>query len=1154
MTRKLLNIITLSILMSAPGIAAQATYMIEAEAFQFKGKWIVEKSSECLGTAMLRVYQDNNSAPESDALTVVNIPEAGEYRVWTRSQDYADSARPRTYTLSIDGEAMLPAGNHGIPGFSWEMVGSVNLQRKPTMLRLTDTGHYYGRCDAILLTRDTSLNPNTLTNAEVARWRRNPMTMDYTTENLPSLTPPLDIASGYTTIASASNDDIRVSFVRLPDAEGSVVCKTDFKQNGSWRRFASTAEDNRVALISSATLPAMNHNQFYPAWDTSTVNRTMTYEGEDYTVRVDGDNTNPYFSGALYEPRASAVTKTSANCIKVTYDCGTYGELTGYWTVPTTGSHIETRFVFKPAADGYYTVMLHGIKGINDEDCRGILMPPMFAGSRIPSTPLTLFSSMMSQCIAVVSTESSFGQYSSFVAADLSTFPNSWGSYDNSPVGFTLRNSKGQLQPIAISPLPGMPDSKVRKGQSVEVCFITGIVTDGWDNALAYVSDNIFGVTDYRRPGEISLNGILNNIVDLIKDDDASGWEPSLKGFWDIECDGNTAPTVVHSSPLSIIGTALLTHDEDLYESRALPTIEYVLSRNGYRTCANTPGALNPLSSQFPTTLYEGLNTLTGNLNPWLEALALPEGNLRNSNGYFSTLQLFSQELAAYSMTSEESHLDRAVALADVCTDNILSGQLPAMSQGSFYNSQMIPDWTPLIDLYNITGSERYLDAACRGASLTIAGVKSWPRVADGMQTVHPGNSYDGVTTIWWKGTEQFRLGFPRSEGDAPAHEVEAWKVSSVGLGMEQPATYFLRTAGKNVRPVFMNNWAPRLMELANISGHDIFDIYARNAVIGRAANYPGYYATGYTDINASARFPYEGPDISSIYYHHIPAYMGMIQDFLITEFITRSEGKFTAERARQEGFVWFANNIAGKTPVTILDDEAELYMPAGCVTADSPDINILTARNADNLYILVTNDGDSELTTKLTLSDRLQSHLAVAQPTLTVRVAPRAVEILTLEASFPEYNTLPALTDGMEIIPTNTRAGNIYLYRIRSPFGWDSLYGFADCTATPGLTIRAECNGNEVIASSWPYEWSLKRYACDEPAEIKITILIDGNPVDTITHNFIPKSGVTDIISDWQSQSDRQKGIYTIDGRKLTHISQPGFYIVNGRKTVVTR
>lgn len=634
MLRKLL----LGAALTAAIHVSAASILVESEAFQFKGKWVVEKSSDCLGTAMLRVYQDSRAGEADDALTVLNIPQAGTYRVWTRSQDFAGSARPRTYTLSIDGKAMAPSGAHGITGFYWEPAGEIALDAKAVLLRLSDTGQYFGRCDAILLTTDTTLDPNTLTNTEIARWRRNPAVMEYSTTSAPALGPALDIASGYTTLATASNSDIRVSFVRLP-GDGTIVCKTDFYAAGSWRRFHSSAEDNRVALlVATAGTPEVtfNHNSFYPSWDSNTASRSFSFEGTTYPVYADGDSSNPFYSAPLTEVRATAVSKTAANCIKVTYDCGTLGTLTGYWTVPEQGRHIAVRMVFRPAAEGTYSIALHSAKGLADNAVSGGLMPPMYAGHRLPATPQMLFSSMMTQCLSAVSTEAPYGSATAFVAAEPADFGTEWGSYDYSPVGFTLRNSAGEMQPVAFSPLPGMKDSKVKAGRTVEAHFNIGITEGTWADALTYAGEGIFGVTDYRKPS-VSLNTAVDNIVALIKDDSHSGWEPSLKGFWDIEADGNTAPTVVQAAPLALIGAATLTADEDLYERRALPAIEYALSRAGYRTRANAPQRLNPLASQFPTTLYEGINTLTGDLNPWLSALALPQDATRQSNGYFTS-------------------------------------------------------------------------------------------------------------------------------------------------------------------------------------------------------------------------------------------------------------------------------------------------------------------------------------------------------------------------------------------------------------------------------------------------------------------------------------------------------------------------------------
>ncbi len=1140
--------LSLSALAAALASGAQSSILVEAEAFQFKGKWVVEKSSDCLATAMLRVYQDNDFAPESDALTVVDITEGGDYNVWTRSQDFADSQRPRSFTLTVGGTRMDASGTHGYPGFRWERVGEVSLDKGQTLLRLHDTGGYYGRCDAILLTKDASLDPNSLTNSEVARWRRQPVVMEYTTASAPSLGAPRGIDAGYTVLATVSNPDLRISFVRL--ADGAIVCKTDFFAAGSWRRFVSAAEDNRVALISNEVLPAFNHNQFYPSWDYCAARRQFTFDGATYPVTIDGDNGNPFFTGELSEPRPVEVTKTAANTIKVTYDCGGKGELTGFWTLAEQGAHAVVRLVFKPSADGAYSLALHALKGIGEEAVSGVLMPPMFVGSGLPSTPLMLFSSMMPQCVSAVETVMPFGKATAFVAADLDHFSQDWGGCDYSPIGFTLRDSRGDVGPVAFAPLPGMADSQVKAGKRIEAHFVVGVREGGWGDALAYVSGNVFEVGDYRRQESVSLNAVYDNVVELLKDPVGSGWNADMKGFWDIEADGNKAPTVVQSAPLALLGAAVVTYDEDLYRSRALPAIEYALSRNGFRTVGNAPQALKPMASQFPTTFYEGVNLLTGGLNPWLAAQALPDGGTRSANGYFASVQPFRQALAAYRLTGDAAWQERAVELADRYVGEISGGNALVPAPGTFYNSQIAPDWASLIDIYKETGDERYAEVAAEAAAYTLAGVKSWPKVAAGEQTVHPGGRYDGVTTVWWRGAEPYRLGFPRKDGDAPEHAVDAWLVAAVGLGMEQPATYFPRTSGKSVRPVYMNSWAPRMLELAGVSGKPVFETYARNAVIGRSDNYPGYYATGYTDLNLSASFPYEGPDVSSIYYHHIPAYLAMIQDYLVEEFRTRSRGEVDFPAARQEGFVWFANNVYGGAKGTVYGNEARLWMPRGAVSVDNPSVNVLTARDASHLYILLTGEDDAAVSATVTIGGDAARQLAEPAGSFMVDVPSRGVKLVTLDAAWEDYTEIPELAEGMAVIDTRTVAGNLYLYRVRSPFGWDSLYGFADCGAVTGLEILAECGSAYRAAAAWPYEWSFLPFGYDEEAAMKIIIRINGMELKTIEHSFDPGlTGVEPVAAD--RSAGKRGRIYRIDGIPVDRVDAPGIYISGGRKII---
>lgn len=80
---------TLFLVVGGLNIYAQKDkYLIEAEAFQFKGKWSTDRSADCMGSAMLRLNGGGSLDEQFDALTVVNIMEEGDYNVWVRSADY----------------------------------------------------------------------------------------------------------------------------------------------------------------------------------------------------------------------------------------------------------------------------------------------------------------------------------------------------------------------------------------------------------------------------------------------------------------------------------------------------------------------------------------------------------------------------------------------------------------------------------------------------------------------------------------------------------------------------------------------------------------------------------------------------------------------------------------------------------------------------------------------------------------------------------------------------------------------------------------------------------------------------------------------------------------------------------------------------------
>ncbi|WP_315817136.1 hypothetical protein [Paraflavitalea speifideaquila] len=191
----------------------------------------------------------------------------------------------------------------------------------------------------------------------------------------------------------------------------------------------------------------------------------------------------------------------------------------------------------------------------------------------------------------------------------------------------------------------------------------------------------------------------------------------------------------------------------------------------------------------------------------------MPDGNIRAAKGYSVEVPTWTQKLAAWRLTKEDKWLTAARANADQFIATQVYGNLTKpLSRLPFYNASFYAYWWDLADLYDATKDDRYLQAADASAYHTLAGIRSYPQVKDTLQTIHPRNEFEGNTTMWWKGDKKYRLGFPRIKGDAPERQVLQALVSPVGLGFEQPFTYF--GPGNTVRPVFMSSWAPHLLRL----------------------------------------------------------------------------------------------------------------------------------------------------------------------------------------------------------------------------------------------------------------------------------------------------------------------------------------------------
>lgn len=1105
-------------LKTGTAIAQQEKRLLLGTDFQFKGKWFNEVNKDGISGSILRFLEGEQDST-SDALTVMNIGKAGRYTIWIRTPDFDTRPRTRLFQLSVGNARLKKAGGHGKPGYAWERLGNADLKESDVLLRLHNFN--FGRCDAILFMQDSTINPNDIDKRTLLSWKKFPAMQETHTDEKKNASPSLHLSKTDKIIAGIENEAVRVQFVRTGADQRAIACKTEIKKEGAWQQ-VSTAniEDHKIFLISTDTT-VIRFNKYYPTWDNQIPKAYFVFNGHKYAVQKPGADLDPFEAGNLSEAIPIAAEAVDKQIIKVQYVTRNGSTITGLWTLHPGQQHIDLRLICKVARPGYYSMGVAAFQPVYDQDLESVLMAPMFQYKRLSDGPQMMVTSMMQQPLAIVSSKVGQGIVSSYVATSPELFKKDWGSVDYAPVGFTLKNHNNEIQPVMFSPVLGMNDSKYRAGESIDRRFIIGVKSGNWDSAMDYVSKEVFGVKDYRKQEQASLTDAVFNMIELVKNDKAAGWASKLKGFYDIEGDPQTAPTVVNATPLANIALSVLQNDEEFYISRSLPTIEFTLSRSGYRWATDiVPTAFNatrktlefnPFTSQFTTSYYVGLDRLLGGLNPWLKNIALPGDSLRVAKGYSTDFLSWNQALWAYQLTGQAKWLQQAKKNADVFIQHkIYNNTNKLLSHIPFYNASFYAPWWDLLDLYETTKDKKYLKAAEYGAHFTIAGIRSYPKVEDSLQTIHKSNHYDGVTRIWWKGNQPYRLGFPRKNGDAQEKKVPEWLVSPVGLTLEQPSTYFTRVKGQTVHPVFMSSWAPHLLRLFQYENKPIYEIYARNAVIGRYTNYPGYYSTGFTDIPMSADFPYKGPDVSSIYYHHIPPHIAFSLDYLISETIQRSNGNVVFPYSKQEGFVWFNNRVYGGGKGNIFGDkEATLRMHKGLVNIQNPGINYVTAVSDKHFWILLSSEAESgqKVTVQWTdataaLKDGKALCYAQDGQSVPLNFKEAKVDVIVPAKGFraisiplavgPALKKYQPVKEGMKVFDLGAPWGQIFLFRIRSPFGWDSCYGFAETAPLKGYSITVNCNNQVQEITQYPYEWSFNKLAMGESAKLELIFKSD--------------------------------------------------------------
>jgi hypothetical protein len=155
----------------------------------------------------------------------------------------------------------------------------------------------------------------------------------------------------------------------------------------------------------------------------------------------------------------------------------------------------------------------------------------------------------------------------------------------------------------------------------------------------------------------------------------------------------------------------------------------------------------------------------------------------------------------------------------------------------------------------------------------------------------------------------------------------------------------------------------------------------ARSAVVGRYRNFPGYHInTARTTAYEKADYPLRAHtelSVNSFHYNHIFPMMSMLFDYLVTDVFVRSDGQILFPSQFIEGYAYLQNKFYGHKPGEWYGErEVYLWMPQDVLQCDHVELNYLTARGGDQLFIAFTNQSNEKATATITLNQALIGNL----------------------------------------------------------------------------------------------------------------------------------------------------------------------------------
>lgn len=602
-------------------------------------------------------------------------------------------------------------------------------------------------------------------------------------------------------------------------------------------------------------------------------------------------------------------------------------------------------YSFTPSRKGYFSVVYVGTPQVTLSEASEVWQPMVWQQKRFPQNS---YLTMAYQC-SLPATLVNCSDVTYGVIADSSELPFQPlpTRYDNNKFGVILRNMDNNAQPMIAAPILGGEQSFMDANDCFNMKLRLVVSKDAITEVYSELAVNLFGFGDYRKNEIASTNQIIDRMIDYTLSP-YSNFIDSLRGCsYSTDVPGSTK-NVSSLHPLSI---SLVTDNDSLFEKRALPIMEYMLSRDNFLFCLDRNQKVQNPSRKLgkpcaPASELITLYSLTGGncdyLKDWAENKFYKDKPLNERE---EGRGLWYDGLSMYRAGEGANYLDWAIRGADYYIKNNVD-KMQETLRSEFFWISFVPKYIHLLEMYETTKDNKYLDAAHKSARYYAMFVWMCPVVPDEKIKVNIGNK---APWYWYLKSR----GIPQQS--APEETVDAWRLSEVGLTAESPTT------GIGHRAVFMAHHAPYFLRIAHYTGDTFLRDIARSAVLGRYRNFPGYHIntmrnTAYEQID----FPYHWHDeisATSFHYNHPFPQISFLIDYLVTDAFDKSNEKINFPAKHIEGYGYLQNRFYGDKPGTFYSEEnAWLWLPKNLLNTGNVELNYLSARTDNSLCFAFMN------------------------------------------------------------------------------------------------------------------------------------------------------------------------------------------------------